>query len=147
MLRRLPETCRRHRMAFSSITLDRGFYSAGVVNPVKEVGIRIMPAVKHDRVKDLTKEYDAGKLDAISAHTITSKTGETASCTPVTKRKEKQADAEPAKSRGKRTGMEDRYHIFAASMSDSRIGGIRTAPPSSTGSAGAWRIHTSVTSR
>ena len=53
MLRRLPETCRRHRMAFSSITLDRGFYSAGVINPVKEVGIRIMPAVKHDRVKDL----------------------------------------------------------------------------------------------
>ena len=73
--------------------------------------------------KDLTKEYDAGKLDAISAHAITSKTGETASYTPVTKRKEKQADAEPAKSRGKRTGMEDRYHIFAASVSDSWIGG------------------------
>ena len=124
VLRRLLETCRRHRIAFSSITLDRGFYSAGVINLVKEMGIRmVMPAVKHDRVKDLIKEYDAGKLDAISAHTITSKTGETASYAPVTKRKEKQADAEPAKSRRKKTDIEDRYHIFATSMSDFWIGG------------------------
>ena len=94
VLRRLLETCRRHRIEFPSITLDRGFYSAGVINLVKETGIRmVMPAVKHDRVKDLIKEYDAGKLDAISAHTITSKTGETASYTLVIKRKEKQADA------------------------------------------------------
>ena len=120
VLRRLLETCRRHRIAFSSITLDRGFYSADVINLVKEMGIRmVMPAVKHEKVKDLIKEYDAGKLDAISTHAITSKTGGTASYTLVVKRKEKQADAEPAKSRGKRTDIEGRYHIFATSMSDS----------------------------
>ena len=124
VLRRLLETCRRHRIAFPSITLDRGFYSAGVINLVKETGIRmVMPAVKHDRVKDLIKEYDAGKLDATSAHAITPKTGGTASYPLVIKRKEKQADAEPAKSSGKRTGIEDRYHIFATGMGDSWIGG------------------------
>ena len=124
VLQRLLGTCRRHRMTFSSITLDRGFYSAGVINLVKEMGIRmVMPAVKHEKVKDLIKEYDAGKLDAISAHTITSRTGETASYTLVIKRKEKQADAEPVKSRRKKTDIEDKYHIFATSMSDSWIGG------------------------
>ena len=83
-----------------------------------------MPAVKHEKVKDLIKEYDAGKLDAISTHTIASKTGETASYTLVIKRKEKRtADAEPAKSRGKRIDIEDRYHIFATGMDDSWIGG------------------------
>ena len=124
VLRRLLETCRRNRITFSSITLDRGFYSVDVINPVKETGIRmVMPAVKHEKVKGLIKEYDAGKLDAISTHTITSKAGETASYTLVIKRKKQAADAEPAKPRGKRTGMEDRYHVFATSMSDSWIGG------------------------
>ena len=79
----------------------------------------VMPAVKHEKVKDLIKEYDAGKMDAISTHTITSKIGGTASYALVIKRKKQTADAESAKPRRKRTGIEGKYHIFATSMSDS----------------------------
>ena len=32
----------------------------------------VMPAVKHDNIKYMIKKYDAGELDAISAHAISS---------------------------------------------------------------------------
>ena len=88
----------------------------------------LMPAVKHDPVKYLIKEFDAGNLDAMSAHAISS--GDMSeSFRLVIRRRRKPERGMSAEARAlprlyeKQARVEDEYYVFATALPDSRMNG------------------------
>ena len=73
VVKRLLKQCRDCGIKISSILMDRGYYAADVIATVREAGIpMLMPAVKHKNIKEVIRKFDAGELDAVSTHTISS---------------------------------------------------------------------------
>ena len=72
-VKRLLKQCRDCGIRISSVLMDRGYYSTDVMATVREAGIpMLMPAVKHETIKEAIRKFDAGELDAVSAQTISS---------------------------------------------------------------------------
>ena len=85
------------------------------------------PAVKHDNIKDMIKKYDAGELDAISAHTISSG-DRSGSFRLIILRRPKRERSISGEARAlarlyEQVRVEDEYYVFATTLPDSRIEG------------------------
>ena len=126
---RLLERCRASGVMISAVLMDRGYFSTGVMERVREAGHpMLMPAVKHDPVKDMIRKFDAGELDAISAHTISSG-DRSESFRLVILRRQKAERGMSAEARAllklyeRQVRVEDEYYVFATTMSDSWIHG------------------------
>ena len=124
---RLLEQCRRCNIKISIITMDRGFYSTAVMATVREAGCKlIMPAVKYDPIKTLIRKFDAGELDPISEHTMSSGSLSESFKIVILRRKkaERQMSKEAkalAKLHEKQVAVEDEYYVFATTLPDSWI--------------------------
>ena len=72
-VRHLLKQCRDCGIRISLVLMDRGYYATDVVATVREAGIRmLMPAVKHETIKETIRKFDAGELDAVSVQAISS---------------------------------------------------------------------------
>ena len=108
---------------------DRGFHSVDVIRRVNGMGMPIvMPAVKISRIKERTRESDAGGRGAASEHATASASGGTAPCKLVIAGRRNRAKGatkeakRPSKPREKEASVAYKHHAFAAAMPDSRIG-------------------------
>lgn len=126
---RLLEQCRQCNIRIATVTMDRGFYSTGVMATVRKAGYTLlMPAVKHSTIKTLIQKFDAGKLNAISEHTMSSGNLTESFKIIILRRKKaerkmsKEAQA-LAKLHEKQVAVEDEYYVFATTLPDSWIGG------------------------
>ena len=126
---RLLKQCRDSGIRISLVIMDRGYYSTGVMATVREAGHpMLMPAVKHDNIKDEIKKFDAGELDAISERAISSgDRSETFRLIILRRQKpERSMSAEHRallKLHEKQVRVEDKYYVFATTLPDSRING------------------------
>ena len=124
---RLLERCRACGVHISAVLMDRGYYSTAVMERVREAGHpMVMPAVKHDNIKDLIQKHDAGELDAISTHTISSGDRSETFRLVILRRQKRErgmsAEARTlAKLYEKQVLVEDEYYVFATTLPDSRI--------------------------
>ena len=129
VVRRLLRQCGSMRIAISDVIMDRGYYSTEVMEAVREEGhTMLMPAVKLDNIKDLIKAHDAGELAAISTHTISNGTKSESFTLVIMRRPDKKENMPReikilSKLHEKEVLVEDRYYVFATTMSESRIGG------------------------
>ena len=96
---------------------------------VREAGHpMLMPAVKHDNIKDEIKKFDAGELDAISERAISSG-DRSESFRLIILRRQKPERSMSAEHRAllklheKQVRVEDKYYVFATTLPDSLING------------------------
>ena len=126
---RLLEQCKKCHIRILTVTMDRGFYSTAVMATVREAGYTlIMPAVKYDTIKTLIRKFDAGELDAISEHTMSSgKLSESFKIIIMRRKKaERQITKEAkalAKLHEKQVVVGNKYYVFATTLPDSWIRG------------------------
>ena len=126
---RLLKQCSDCGVRISLVIMDRGYYSTSVMETVREAGHpMLMPAVKHDNIKDEIKKFDAGELDAISERAISSG-DRSESFRLIILRRQKPERSISAEHRAllklyeKQVSVEDKYCVFATTLPDSRING------------------------
>ena len=109
--------------------MDRGFYSTAVMYVLREAGIPfVMPAVKHENIKEEIQKFDAGEIDAISTRTISSGDMSESFNLIILRRKEVERKLSKEnlalyKLHKKEVAVEDKYYVFATTMPDSWIDG------------------------
>ena len=128
MVRLLIRECSRCGIRISSVTADRGFYSTAVMHAVRNAGLPfVMPAVKYQNIKDAIKEFDGGKIEAVSTRTMSSGDMTESFKLVILRRKEVEANLSKeaktlAKLHKKEVCVADKYYVFATTMPDSWIG-------------------------
>ena len=129
IVERLLKQCRECGIDIEDVITDRGYYSTDVFRVIRTSGYNaLMPAVKHNNIKELIRDYDQGKLPAISEHTISSgNKSETFTLIiikkPDKKKKMSKEDQALAKLYEKQACVEDKYYVFATTISAFRING------------------------
>ena len=129
VVRRMLAQCRLMGVSVSDVIMDRGYYSTEVMEAVREAGCTmLMPAVKLENIKKLIREHDAGGLEAVSTHAISNGTKAESFKLVIMKKPDRNEDMSReirtlSRLHEKEVLAEDRYYVFATTMSDSRIGG------------------------
>ena len=129
VVRRLLGRCRTCGIRISSVTADRGFYSTAVMAAIREAGYPVvMPAVKHGNVKQMIRKFDAGRIGAVSAHTMSSGEMSESFKLVILRRQEANRNMSDearalARLHKREICVEDKYYVFATTMPDSWMGG------------------------
>ena len=70
---KLIDGCTKKGIRIGMLTVDREFFSTGVIGTLKSKNIQfLMPATRTKGIKKATSEFEAGKTDAVSQHILTS---------------------------------------------------------------------------